>query len=54
MQKRTFTALVILVTAAVLVGLNELDVLEYLARYVFIFLIGFYFLGQFAHRRFKS
>jgi len=25
-----------------------------LARYVFIFLMGFYFLGQFAQRRFKS
>lgn len=54
MQKRTFTVLVILVTAAALVGLNEFDMLEYLARYVFIFLMGFYFLGQFAQRRFKS
>ena len=54
MQKRTVTVLVILVTAATLVGLNEFDWLDYLARYVFIFLMGFYFLGQFTQRRFKS
>ncbi|MDE0871958.1 MAG: hypothetical protein OSA37_08575 [Flavobacteriales bacterium] len=54
MQMRTVTVLVILVTAAALVGLNEFDWLDYLARYVFIFLMGFYFLGQFTQRRFKS
>ena len=54
MKKRTFTVLVIVVTAAALVGLNEFDILDYLVRYVFIFLMGFYFLGQFAQRRFKS
>ncbi|MGY8942185.1 MAG: hypothetical protein ACKVJH_09160 [Flavobacteriales bacterium] len=54
MKNRTFTILVILVTAAILVLLNELGWLESLARYIFIFLMGFYFLGQFAQRRFTS
>ncbi len=36
------------------IKLNEFDWLDYLARYVFIFLMGFYFLGQFTQRRFKS
>jgi len=53
MRKRTFDVVVIFMIAIFLIALNQFDVLEKTAKFMFIPILGFYFLGQYAERKYK-
>ncbi len=53
MKKRTIDIIVILLIAIVLVILNQLDLLEKSAKFMFIPILAFYYFGQYAERKFK-
>ena len=52
MRKRTFDIIMILLIAILLVALNQFDLLEKSAKFMFIPILAFYFLGQFAEKSF--
>lgn len=54
MKKRTFDIIVILLIAIVLTALNQLELLEKLAGFLFIPLLTMYFIGQYAARKFSK
>lgn len=54
MKRRTFDVIVILLIAIVLTILNQLDLLEKLAGFLFIPLLIMYFIGQYAARKFSK
>jgi len=53
MRKRTFDVVVVFMIAIFLIALNQFDVLEKTAKFMFIPILGFYFLGQYAERKYK-
>jgi hypothetical protein len=54
MKKRTFDIIVILLIAIFLISLNQLDVLEKSAKFMFVPILAFYFIGQVTERKFKK
>lgn len=54
MKKRTFDIIMILLIAILLVTLNQFDLLEKSAKFMFIPILVFYFIGQFAERKFQK
>jgi hypothetical protein len=54
MKKRTFDIIVILLIAIFLNSLNQFDVLEKSAKFMFIPILVFYFIGQVTERKFKK
>ena len=54
MKKRTFDIIVILIIAILLIILNQLDLLEKLAKFMLVPILAFYFIGQYAERKFQK
>lgn len=54
MRKRTFNIIVIFLTAIALISLSQFDLLEKSAKFMFIPILGFYYIGQVAERKFKK
>lgn len=54
MSRRAFDILVILIIGASLLVLNQFDLLGQMAKFMFIPILAFYFLGQFAQRKFQK
>jgi len=54
MKKPLFNILVLLIIAIFLILLNEMDLLEKGANFMFIPILAFYFLGQYSERRFQK
>ncbi|WP_180335656.1 hypothetical protein [Labilibaculum filiforme] len=54
MKKRTFDIIMILLIAILLVTLNQFDLLEKSAKFMLIPILSFYFIGQFAERKFQK
>lgn len=54
MKKRTFDIIVIFMIAISLIILNQSDVLEKSAKFMFIPILSFYFLGQYSERKLKK
>lgn len=54
MKKRAFDIIVIFMIAIFLIILNQFDVLEKSAKFMFIPLLAFYFLGQYSERNLKK
>jgi hypothetical protein len=54
MKKRTFDIVVIFMIAIFLITLNQFDVLEKSAKFMFIPILAFYFLGQYSERKLKK
>ena len=54
MKKRTFDIIMILLIAILLVTLNQFDLLEKSTKFVFIPIWAFYFIGQYAERKFQK
>ena len=54
MKKRTFDIIMILLVAIVLVTLNQFDFLEKSAKFMLLPILAFYFIGQFAERKFQK
>ena len=53
-KKRTFDIIIILLIAILLVTLNQFELLEKSAKFMFIPVLAFYFIGQFAERKFQK
>ncbi len=53
MKKRTIDIIVILLIAIVLVILNQVNLLEKSAKFMFIPIAAFYYFGQYTERKFK-
>ncbi|NLL27445.1 MAG: hypothetical protein GX259_01495 [Bacteroidales bacterium] len=54
MKKRTFDIIVILAIAIFMLILNQFDLLEKSAKFMFIPILVFYFIGQLAERKLKK
>ncbi|MBP7103222.1 MAG: hypothetical protein PHC83_09480 [Bacteroidales bacterium] len=54
MRKKTFDIIVILLIAIFLISLNKFDLLEKSAKFMFIPILAFYFIGQVTERKFKK
>lgn len=54
MKRIYFDVIVIVVLTLALVILNQLDLLGQSAKYMFIPVLAFYFLGQYAERKFRK
>jgi len=54
MKKRTFDIIVILLIAIILTILHQFDLLEKSAKFMLIPILAFYFLGQYAERKFQK
>lgn len=54
MKKRTFDIIMILLIAILLMTLNQFDLLEKSAKFMLIPILAFYFIGQFAERKFQK
>ncbi|MGI6478918.1 MAG: hypothetical protein ACOX0M_05700 [Salinivirgaceae bacterium] len=54
MKKRTFDIIVILVIAVLLLALNQFGLLEKSAKFMFIPILVFYYIGQLAERKFRK
>lgn len=54
MKNRTFDIIVIFMIAIFLTSLNQFDVLEKYAKFMFIPILAFYFLGKFSERKFRK
>jgi len=54
MKKWTFDIIVILLIAIFLISLNQFYVLEKSAKFMFIPILAFYFIGQVTERKFKN
>ncbi len=53
MKRRTIDIIVILLIAITLVILNQINLLEKLAKFMFIPILAFYYFGQYSERKFK-
>jgi tryptophan-rich sensory protein len=53
MKKRTINIIVILLTAIILIALNQLELLEKSAKFMLIPIVAFYYFGQYSERKFK-
>ena len=54
MKKRTFDIIVIALIALFLIILSQVDLLEKAAKFMFIPILAFYFIGQVAERKFQK
>lgn len=54
MKKRTFDLIILLVIGLLLVGMEEIEALEKLKKFNFIIILTFYYIGQYAERKFKN
>lgn len=54
MKKRTFDIIMILLIVVVLITLNQIDLLEKSAKFMFIPILTFYFIGQYSERKFQK
>ena len=54
MKKRTFDIIVILLITILLMTLNEFGILEKSAKFMFIPILIFYYLGQYSVRKTKK
>jgi len=54
MKKRTFDIIVIFLVAIFLIGLNQFDLLEKSAKFMFVPILAFYFIGQVTEQKFKN
>ncbi len=54
MKKRTFDIIMIFLIALFLIILNQFDALEKSAKFMFIPILAFYFIGQVSERKFKK
>jgi hypothetical protein len=52
MKKRTFDIIVIVLIAIFLIFLNQFDLLEKSAKFMFIPILAFYYVGQYVERKF--
>ena len=52
MKKRTFDIIVIFLIALFLITLNQFNMLEKLAKFMFIPILAFYYVGQYVERKF--
>jgi len=54
MRKRTFDIIVVFLIALFLIILNQFEVLEKSAKFMFVPILAFYFIGQVTERKFKK
>lgn len=54
MKKRTFDIIVIVLIALLLIILNQFDLLEKSAKFMFIPILAFYYVGQYVERKFRK
>lgn len=54
MKKRTFDIIVIVLIALLLLILNQFDLLEKSAKFMFIPIFAFYYVGQYVERKFQK
>lgn len=54
MKKRTFDIIIILALSIILIILNQFGLLEKSAKFMVIPILAFYFIGQYAERKFKK
>ncbi len=54
MKKETFNLLVIVMIAILLLILNQFELLEKYSKFALIPILAFYYLGQYAERKFRS
>jgi len=54
MKKIAFDIIVIILIALLLIILHQLDALEESAKFMFIPILAFYFIGQMTERKFKK
>jgi uncharacterized alpha/beta hydrolase family protein len=54
MKKTFFDIIVIVLVAVILISLSKFDLLEKSAKFMFIPIIVFYFIGQYSERKFKK
>ena len=54
MKKRTFDIIVIFLIAIFLTTLYQFDVLEKSAKFMFIPILVFYYIGQYSERKFQK
>jgi NADH:ubiquinone oxidoreductase subunit 3 (subunit A) len=54
MRKRTFDIIVIFLIAIVLISLNQFDLFEKSAKFMFIPFLAFYHIGQVTERKFQK
>jgi hypothetical protein len=53
MKKRVFDFIIILIIGLISIGLNKLGQVEENAKFVFLPLLAFYFIGQYVGLKFK-
>ena len=54
MKKRTFDIIIIFLIAIFLIALAQFDLLEKTAKFMFIPILAFYFIGQYSERKLKK
>jgi len=54
MKKRTFNIIIIILIAIFLTTLYQFDVLEKSAKFMFIPILAFYYIGQYSERKFQK
>lgn len=54
MKKRTIDIIVLFLIAIILILLNQFDLLEKAAKFMFIPILAFYFIGQLVERKFQK
>ena len=54
MKKRTIDIIIILLIALVLITLYQFDLIEKLAKFIFIPILAFYYVGQYVERKFQK
>ncbi len=54
MKKLTFDFIVISLIALILIVLNQFDLLEKSAKFMFIPILVFYYIGQYVERKYKK
>lgn len=54
MKKITYDIIVILIIALLLIILNQFDLLEKSAKFMFIPILAFYYIGQYVERKLQK
>lgn len=54
MRKVSFNIIVIVLIAIIMIVLNEFNLAEQFSKFMLLPIIAFYFIGQYAERKFKS
>jgi len=54
MKKRTFDIIIIILIAIFLITLYQFDALEKSAKFMFIPILAFYYIGQYSERKFQK